>query len=151
PLERSLAFDVRIFVRHPPLPGVPSLFAVSLEAAAKANVPRCLDPDRVRQIGAERIPRSADALEQDEPARIDDELVLGCAVPARRRVPRGTSVRQWLEHALDERRPPVERVLPARELVRVDDRCLEPTSETCREAGLSGAAEAVDRDDAGRD
>jgi len=101
------------------------VFAVALEAALQSYVARGLDPDRVGEIRLESLACRRNALEDHDARWLDVEQFSFLAAPTRRLVAGRFSRSQRLERELDQVWPPVDRVLPAREVVGTDDLCGE--------------------------
>ena len=98
--DRVVRLDVAILARHPRLdPRRPGGLAVAGDAAREARLVRGLDPHPHVVVVPEHPVERADALDDDDPARLDHA---GAARPAGVPVPRGVSrvapAEQRLEH-----------------------------------------------------
>ena len=144
--SRSLRRRVALLFGHPALPLRACLVAVAPEPASQSQLGRRLDPDRVRQERTEGRTGRGDAFQDDEVGRPNLRPAAVVASPGRALEPRDAIPGQRDEKAFDQLRPPVDRVVPAREIVGVRD--LGPTERRGQmrgEAALAGAAEPVDR------
>jgi hypothetical protein len=79
--------------------------------------------------------------------QLDQDCFSFIATPAGRLVARRSSGRQRLESELDDLRPPIDRLLPAREVIGVDDACVEALRQPRSEAALARTARTVDGND----
>jgi hypothetical protein len=59
----ALPLHVGVFLRHPLLPLGASVFSVTEQTAVEPYVAKRLDPDRVRQVGPERLASGGDAFD----------------------------------------------------------------------------------------
>ena len=117
------------------------------EPAAQSQLGRRLDPDRVREEGTEGGTGRGDAFQDHEVGRSHFRPPAVVTSPLGALEPRDAIPGQRDEKTFDQLRPPVDRVVPAREVVGMRDlRSTEQRGQLHGEAALAGPAEPVDRD-----
>src|SRR5215467_9533988 len=116
-----LSLNVGIFIGHPLFPLSAHVLTVTLETSPQPLLSGCFHPDAVREVWPERFARGRDSLH-------DDVTTWHYLVPLGQRttrpvippIPSRLVHREWLKHLLNQQRPPIEWVVPAREVVGAD-------------------------------
>src|SRR5262249_26011106 len=119
--SRSLACNVVILFVHPPFPPRARAFAIAVDASLESHHPRRFHPDAVGKVRAKSIPSGRPSFDEHRSPWLDDDGSALFSSPGCRLVARSQSCRQRLERLFDQRGPPVDWVVPACEVVRVND------------------------------